>query len=463
MENQPEKEPKSLVAWLEGSLFIKLITIAFITLLLLIPTSLVQDLIRERQSRQREAVAEVSKKWSSAQVVNGPVLVIPYKIKEKSIDEKGREGMEELLSNVYLLPEELDIRAETKPEVLHRGIFEVVVYHATIKVKGNFGSLDFKKSAIQEGNLLWDKAHLVIGMSDLKGLKNNPEIIFGKEKYPVEMDFFNSTLFENNLIILPELTVDKNTAQEFSYELDLRGSEALHFLPLGRNTKVQVVGRWTEPSFDGEYLPENREITKDAFSASWEIPVFNRNYPQQWVEQNAVLSTQGIAAGEVRNLTDNKDKSFGVKFLLPVDAYQKNMRTAKYGILIILLTFVSLYFTELIIKRKISLIHYVLIGAAMVVYYTLLLSFSEQVGFDGAYLIASLATIILISSFLWSILKDRKAALLLSLILTVFYVFIYVIMQLQDLSLLMGSIALFLIVAILMYFSNKINWNKPQV
>lgn len=460
MENQQEKEPKSIIAWLEGSIIIKLGTIAFITLLLLIPTSLIQSLIQERQTRKQEAIEEVSKKWSSAQLISGPVLVIPYRSIAKSTDEKGKEITEEQMTNIYLLPEQLAIHAQTDPEVLHRGIFDAVVYHAKIKVVGNFGSLDMRKSALKEENMVWEKAHLVIGLTDLKGLKNNPEITFGDERYPVEMDFYKSALFENNLIILPDLAQTKTTNQRFSYELDIRGSEALHFLPLGRNTQVDVSGTWTDPSFDGEYLPEQREITDKSFTASWSIPSFNRNYPQQWVEPDARLTQQAPNPAVTPALSKQEDSSFGVRFLLPVDGYQKSMRTAKYGILIIMLTFVSLFFTELLIKKRVNLIQYVLIGAAMVVYYSLLLSLSEHLGFNLAYLIASLSTVILISFFILSILKNRKAAALFSGILSVFYIFIYILMQLQDLALLIGSIALFMIVAILMYFSGKINWDK---
>lgn len=468
MENQIEKETRSLANWLDGSIIVKLGIIAVITLLLLIPASLIQDLILERQSRKQEAIAEVSKKWSSAQLISGPVMVIPYKSIEKSKDENGKENFTERLTNIYLLPEQLTIDGQSSPEILHRGIFDAVVYNAKVKVKGNFSSIELQKSGIDERNILWGKAHLVIGLTDLKGLKNNPEITYGEQKYPVEMDFYNSNLFENNLVIVPDFTANKTTSQSFSYELDIRGSEALNFLPLGRNTNVNIAGTWTDPSFDGEYLPEKRDVTDSSFTASWSIPSFNRKYPQQWMEPDARLvqdlniqvpATKVNQAG-TSTISTQADSSFGVKFLLPVDGYQMTMRTAKYGILIIMLTFVSLFFTEILIRKNVHIIQYVLIGVSMVVYYSLLLSFSEQFGFNIAYLIASASTVILISLFISSILKNKKAAVIFACILSIFYIFIFVIMQLQELSLLFGSIALFIIVAILMYFSGKINWDK---
>jgi inner membrane protein len=180
------------------------------------------------------------------------------------------------------------------------------------------------------------------------------------------------------------------------------------------------------------------------------MPYFNRPFPQQWVEENTLLHNA------------NNEAAFGVKFILPVDQYQKTMRSAKYAILIILLTFISLFFTELLNKKKVHLLQYVLIGAAMTIYYTLLLSFSEQVGFTIAYLIASVATVCLIGIFIASLLKNRKTALIFSGILSTFYAFIFVLIQLQDMALLFGSIGLFIIVAAMMYLSAKLDWSRKS-
>src|SRR5690606_10835641 len=208
-------------------------------------------------------------------------------------------------------------------------------------------------------------------------------------------------------------------------------------------------GKWKDPSFIGSYLPETRNISDSSFASQWNIPHFNRPFPQQWVDNDGAR----LSDAESGN-------SCGVNFLLPVDQYQKNMRSAKYAMLIILLTFVSLLFTEFITKSFVNIVQYVLIGLAMVVYYTLLLSFSEQLGFTWAYIIASLATIILIGSFISTILKKGKSAMLLTGILAVFYIFIYVIIQLQEMALLVGSIGLFIVIAMLMYASSKISWEN---
>ena len=448
-------ENNGIKNWFGGSILFKLGLIGFLTLLLLIPSFMVQDLITERQNRQQEVIREISDKWSGSQLVQGPILVLPYKttVMEKDSDTQ-KSGSREIMTNIYILPEILNISSKANPELLHRGIFDAVVYNSQIKVSGTFSQLELKKSGIDPAMIQWEQAKVDIGLSDLKGLKNNPVIRLGNQNYEVEPDFTSLKLFSNNLVILPNLGSEKSTALNFSFDLDLRGSERLSFLHLGKNTIVKIEGEWNDPSFTGRYLPDERSVSGKTFSATWKMPYYNRPYPQQWIEENTVLNTTDTLVKE-SNTSDSR-AVFGVNFLLPVDQYQKTIRTAKYAFLVILLSFLSLFFTELLIKQRVHFLQCVLIGAAMTIYYILLLSLSEQVGFNLAYIIASAATAGLIGTFIWSLLKNRKVALLFAGILTMFYSFIFVILQLQDLALLVGSIGLFLIVALLMYLSQKI-------
>ena len=448
-------ENNGIKNWFGGSILFKLGLIGFLTLLLLIPSFMVQDLITERQNRQQEVIREISDKWSGSQLVQGPILVLPYKttVMEKDSDTQ-KSGRREILTNIYILPEILNISSKANPELLHRGIFDAVVYNSQIKVSGTFSQLELKKSGIDPAMIQWEQAKVDIGLSDLKGLKNNPVIRLGNQNYEVEPDFTSLKLFSNNLVILPNLGSEKSTALNFSFDLDLRGSEKLSFLHLGKNTIVKIEGEWNDPSFTGRYLPDERSVSGKAFSATWKMPYYNRPYPQQWIEENTVLNTTDTQV-QGNNNSDSR-AVFGVNFLLPVDQYQKTIRTAKYAFLVILLSFLSLFFTELLIKQRVHFLQYVLIGAAMTIYYILLLSLSEQLGFNLAYIIASAATAGLIGTFIWSLLKNRKVALLFAGILTMFYSFIFIILQLQDLALLVGSIGLFLIVALLMYLSQKI-------
>jgi inner membrane protein len=447
-EEQPQ--PQGFTHWLKESVTVKLIFIGVLVLILLIPSVLIQNLIQERSSRQDDTEKQVSDQYSGDQLVQGPVLVIPYKKRIKESDAAGKEITKEVIKNVFVLPNELSYNANMTPDVLHRGIFEVVVYNSTIKVSGNFTRADLNLLSISPDQLMPEKARLLFSISDLKGLRTNPQFKLAGQVATAE-PAFGDNVFANGLQVAVNLTGMMDKVIPFDFNLELKGSQELSFLHLGKTTDVAVKGNWGSPSFDGRYLPDTRKIDPktNTFEAKWRMLYYNRPFPQQWADDYSILSTKKA-----------DDATFGVKLRLPVDQYQKTMRSSKYAILIIMLTFISLFLTEMIARQKVHVFNYILIGATMIIYYTLLLSFSEQLGFTLAYLIASVATIALITIFLASLLKNRKAAGLFALILTVFYTFIYVIIQLEDLALMIGSIALFMIVAALMYFSRKINWDR---
>ena len=441
-------QPQGFMHWLKESVTVKLAFISILILLLLIPSSMIDSLIMERAGRQQETIKVVSDQYSGAQLIKGPVLMIPYKKQVKENDNSGKEVTREVIKNLFVLPNELNYRANLSPDVLHRGIFEVVVYNSVIKVYGNFTKADLNLLSLSADQLMPDKARLLFSVSDLKGLKTNPQIKVAGQVVTAE-PAYGDALFSNGLQVAVNLSGMLDKTIPFEFNLDLKGSQELNFLHLGKTTDVEATGNWGTPSFGGRYLPDHRDVRSGKFAAEWRMLYYNRPFPQQWEDDNNVLNTKKA-----------DDAIFGVKLIMPVDQYQKTMRSSKYAILIIMLTFISLFFTELIGKKKVHPFNYILIGAAMIIYYTLLLSFSEQVGFNRAYLIASIATIALIAVFLASLLKNRKAAVLFSFIQAVFYTFIYVIIQLEDLALMIGSIALFMIVAALMYFSRKINWDR---
>lgn len=463
-----ESKPRGFLDWLKESAAVKAFFIGFIILLLLIPSVMIQGLISERAERQDEIIKDVSATWSGSQLIKGPVLVIPYRKIESVMDTAKKVTQKATIDYLYVLPDALKYKTQLKTEVLHRGIYDVVVYNAAINVSGNFDKLNLQSLGIAESQLMLDRAKVTFGISDLKGLKNNPVISLADQQVAVEPVLSRSSLFTNGLQGGINLTGKTGGALTFKYKLDIKGSNGLHFMHLGKITDVAVSGNWGSPSFEGRYLPDERDIKDSSFNAKWRMLYYNRPYPQQWVSDYTLLNVEepGNKFFYTRESIDTvsaagqPDAVFGVRLRLPVDEYQKTMRTSKYAILIILLTFVSLFLTELIGKYKVHVFNYILIGAAMVIYYTLLLSFAEQVGFNYAYVIASVSTIALIATFIASLLKNRKAAALFTLILTVFYTFIFVIIQLEDLALMVGSIALFVIIAMLMYVSRKIDFDK---
>lgn len=447
--NEAEK-PTGFMGWLKESVTVKLVFIGMLVLVLLIPSSLINNLIAERAGRQDEVVKEISYNFAGSQVVKGPVLVIPYNVQVNEVDKDGKITTKQGVQNLYVSPDALTIKADEHSDIIHRGIFDAVVYKTKVTVAGNFTKADLAALGLTADQLMLDKAKLTFGISDLKGLKTNPVVKVGNIIATATPTFNNQALFADGLQVNLNLSNENIDNLPFSYSLDLTGTDELSFLQLGKTTDVQVNGDWASPSFDGRFLPDSRQITDSGFKAHWRMLYYNGVFPQQWSGVDSLLN----------NASRQQDAIFGVKLRLPVDEYQKTTRTSKYAILIVLLTFISLFLTELIRKQKVHSFNYILIGAAMIIYYILLLSFSEQIGFTYAYLVASIATVGLVTTFIASLLKNKKAAALFAGILSIFYTFIFVIIQLEDFALMVGSIALFVIIAVLMYFSRKINWDR---
>ena len=460
--NQPNLLDR-INAWLKESITIKLGSIGFLTLILLIPSALIQDLMVERQQRADEVMIEVAKKWSESQTVSGPVLVIPYIHLEEFNFANDEIRSKETTRNAYFLPETLSIDGDVKPETLHRGIFDVAVYNAKFTVSASFTFPDFSKLGINENQIKWNEAYMVSAISDLKGINDAPLLFVGNDELTTEPS--------NNIgFSIPKFSNDANNYRgvtsvaygqskkgiksrlpwsskedfmpEFKLILDLKGSNRLCFVPFGKTTTVHLSGSWSNPSFDGEFLPVQREITDTKFTADWKVLHFNRAFDQEWKDENLELA----------------NSSFGVKLLIPVDQYQKSIRTSKYSILIILLTFVSLFLVEIISKVRIHPFQYILIGSALTIYYTLLISLSEFLGYNIAYWIAASLTVGLLALYSKSFMPKAKFSYLFSIIILLSYTFIFIIIIQQDLSLLIGSLGLFIVTGLIMYFSRKINW-----
>jgi inner membrane protein len=454
--------------WIQESIMVKLFSIGFLILILLIPTAWIEDLIYERQNRADAVIDEVADKWSGSQKISGPILVIPF-IHNEVID-RGKEGKEirKTIEKAFFLPENLEITGNVSPEVLHRGIFDAVVYQSSLKINASFSRPNFEPLQVAESDVQWKDAYMVFGVSDLRGISDNPTFLSGgntltaepsnnigvtsrshrKETYsqPVYAeDHDATTLSSTGIITKLNWTGPESFQGDLNSKLNLKGSKRLDFIPAGKTTTVNLTGNWANPSFDGEFLPATREITDSSFAATWKVLHFNRPFSQQWRESNQELS----------------GADFGVKLLIPVDQYQKSIRTSKYGVLIILLTFMALFLVEITQKIRIHPFQYILIGAALIIYYTLLLSFSEHIGYDLAYIVATLATVVLISLYSTTFFA-RKLVVLFTILLLIFYAFIYIIILQQDFSLLLGSIGLFFIIGTLMYFSRRVRWYKDE-
>ncbi|MBD1431216.1 cell envelope integrity protein CreD [Sphingobacterium sp. DN00404] len=463
---------------LANSVILKLGIILFLVLLLLIPMESVKDLIRERKNRDQAVSQEITSKWGNKQVVSGPIIGIPYtySYNVNTTDEKGNIKVESHVEKdyVFLASKTLDVQSKVEPTYLKRGIYQTVVYNATVALHGEFDEIDLAKLDLNPEDLAWDKAKVFIGLSDLKGVKAVPKLNIGQKQVEFEVGNTDITLFEQTMVANVNL-LDRSTKSEFEINLDIRGSRNLTVFPTSNETSIIVSGTWDNPSFNGGFLPENRTISEIDFEAHWRIPSFSRKFPQQWkgsrgsmyyvtnyeitdADYPAVSIPEPAVSSRSNVQMSTEQDMVQVNFLESVNNYQKTTRVAKYGILVVILTFTSLFFTEVIKKQRVHIVQYVLIGCAMVLFYSLLLALSEHMGFNWGYLIAAVATIMLISSFILGITKEKKIAFVFSGILSAFYIFIFSLMQLQDYSLIVGTIGVFVILALLMRLSTRVNW-----
>ncbi len=432
--------------WARRSVTLKLISIGILILILLIPTSMLDSLIYERQNIRNNAIEEVSSKWGQQQTFGGPVLSVPYTVQVK--DDKGQ--IETEIRYAHFLPDQLDIKGDVSPEMRYRGIYVVVLYNTKLHVKGKFNSLNFEALNIPESSFMFKDASISLGIPDMKGINNaigfkmNDTTCTFNPGLPVHDIFSSGVSFEFDLA--------KHKSFDFEFDLDLNGSTSLSFLPFGKETNVALNSTWESPSFEGAFLPDNREVTASGFTASWKVLQLNRNYPQQGTGSFITPDTEDY------EYASNSDASFGVKLLLPIDEYQKTTRSVKYCVMFIILTFLTFFFVEVLNKQRIHPIQYLLVGFAICLFYVLLLSISEHLKFDSAYLIGCVSVLVLITLYAKNIFKNNKLTAVFSCLLALLYGFFYSLMQLEDYALLLGSIGLFVILGVIMYLTRKIDW-----
>jgi len=395
---------------------------------------MIQSLIDDRQSYRNEAVREVSKGWAGNQTVSGPVLTINY-----TKDIKDKDG--KILtsgSRINILPENLSYDVQIFPEKRYRGIYEVILYRAKIIMNGKFNTSEINKT-IDSKKI--EGAYVSFNLSDLRGMQKESKLKWNDSDYNLTAGLHSQNVLKNGFSSDIPIELNKN---EYSFNIDLmiNGLDNLEFLPIGRTTNVKIRSTWDTPSFAGAFIPSERKIDENGFTASWIINSFNRPFPQQWNDE----------------YHDVFSYAFGVNLLVPVDQYQMTMRSSKYGLMIIVLTFLSFFMLELFGKTAIHPIQYLLVGLALVIFYSLLLAISEYFSFDVSYIIASMSVILLISIYITSVYKSIKIGTIIFFAFIVFYGFMYTILLLQDYSLLIGNIALFGLLASVMMLTRKLNW-----
>ena len=448
---------------LRDSALFRLTVIGVLVLALLIPLAMIRGLVFERAARQGEAATEIAGTWGGGQTLAGPVLVVPY---QTHVVNERKEILRTDTSYLYVLPETLAVDGRLLPEVRSRGLYDVVVYRAELAVAGSFARPDLAAFRIPAADVLWDDAFVTVGVPDLRGVRDEVRLRWRGREVAFEPGGGENALWSSALRApVPGLAgVAPGGSLPFAFDLGIQGSGRFRVVPAGKRTRLALRSAWADPSFSGAFLPERRQVSPGGFQASWSVTYFGRGYSQQF----------RAAGGEdlVGPRAGMEASALGVDLVLPADAYQKTERSLKYGVLFLLLTFVTFFLMELFHPVSLHPVQYLLVGAALCLFYLLLLSVSEQLGFGPAYAIAAAATVALIGGYSLAILKGRSAglpdgshktrALVLAAVLGVLYGYLYVLLQAEDYALLLGAVGLFVILALVMFLTRRIDWSSRR-
>jgi inner membrane protein len=272
------EQPATLSFWQRNKVIFKGFLIGFLVLLLLIPTAMISDLIEERQFRQEEAVKEVNSKWAGGQTVTGPIITVPF---NKRIENS--KGETEIIKDyAYFLPSKLDINTNIMPEERHRGIYKVVVYNSKIDLTGSFDEFNPESLSISPEDMLWQEATVNFKVNDVRGL--NEAVNFTWNGQAIELIPGNNLIGEEKGYLsnkFPIAVTNLGNGGSFKISINLKGSENLMFVPVGKQTSVKLASTWPDPGFTGSFLPEQRTVSDQGFNASWKVLYLNRNFPQQ--------------------------------------------------------------------------------------------------------------------------------------------------------------------------------------
>ena len=412
----------------QNPLLVKIGLIAALTLLLLIPLAMVKKQIRERQDTYDESIREVASSWGLAQTLTGPSLQITCTSVTKDADGKPLRTQ----SGEILYPATLSIDLSADTQELHRSIYTIPVYKADVRMTGSF---------VLPARLLEEDVTgqvMLLGVSDLKGIEGSVSMNLGSDEYTFSEteiterndEFFRrapSALIKEKTALGKDV-MDGTTEISFTIHYKIRGSSELRVRPYGDNTTVRMQSGAANPSFVGDFLPSEREVREDGFSATWEVSKVNRGKPD--------------------------DCSFGVKLLQSVTQYQQSTRTAKYGILVILLVFIAGLLVEFLTGKQINIVQYVVIGLSLVLFYALELAFSEFMPFAAAYAVAALMTVAALTGYFRAILHNTSAWLLGGLT-AVAYLLSYILLQMETYAFLTGTLLLFVLLLVVMFFTRS--------
>ncbi len=432
----------------------KLLAVGVLLVVLWVALLLIDGVRLERLGFREEARAEVAQTWGGEQTLAGPVLAVPFtyatRVTNEVRDARGvpvrTDEVRTMRSWAYFLPAELDVSGKLEPSLRHRGIFTIPVYETRLAVQGRFRP-EPAALGVDSASYEWSKARLIVGLTYPRGLRSAPVVAWGAQEARLEpggmRPGWSPTI---------EATVDASMAVEtgvaFKLEMVVQGCSRVAVAPVGAQNCVTLASSWVDPSFGGAALPVRRTVGPDGFEAIWEQSYFGRGYPQQWNE----IGGQEVGYGEIAN------SAVDVTLLQPVDAYRLVERAIKYGVLFLVLVFANFFLFEVTAKLRIHPLQYLMVGAAVVLFFLGYLALSEFIAAGSAYAVAAAASTLLVTGYSASVLKTGRRCLVVGSGLAGTYAYLYFILQLQDYALLAGTGALFALLAVAMWVTRKIDW-----
>ncbi len=422
----------------------KALVVILIILLLLIPISMIRSLVRERDSRAYEAEMDIIYGAGGSLVLTGPLMILPYELDGKT-QRNNRRG------EISLMPEDIRITGRLEVEYRQRGIYRVPVYSAFIDASGYFLIPD--PGIFPEGaRPLKDEFKLVVGVADMRGIRDVSDLSWNSDSLILTPDTGLSSLGSGISALIPVSGAGSSGGRaEFSWNMEIGGGGSVAVTPLGRNSELILSGNWPSPSFQGAILPDERELDDTGFSARWRIPEVSRPIQSWWDSSNDP---------EINPV----DYSLRVELLEPAGAYTRIERSVKYAVIFLLIPFAVFFLFEILGGLRVHPVQYLLAGAADIMFYLLLLAFSEHIGFNASYLIAAGAVTLLLSFYSGSIAgRNRRSAASIPAVLSTAYLWLWVTLQSEDYALLIGSAGLFLIIALVMALTRKVDWYAGEL
>ena len=422
----------------------KLLVIIVLTVIMVVPLFFIELALADRQERAGDAVRDVAQGWGGPQIVGGPALLVPYDVTTVEV-VAGETVQSTQRLTAILLPSQLAIDASAKSGKRWRGIFPVPVYQASVAMRASFDKSSLS-SLPANSKVHWDQATCWMSVTDVRGLAENVSLEVNGREVAFEPGNGAEGIGASG-IHAPLKLAGPPDSLNLSSRFDLRGTRELSFEPLGRQTTATIRSDWADPSFFGAFLPGEHKIDGSGFTAQWTVPYLARGYGQSFGSPgNALDALVGSA--------------FGVRFYQPVDLYQLVQRSLKYASLFIGLAFLVFFVAELIGGRRLHAAQYTLIGSAQVLFYLLLLSLAEHLGFGLAYALAAGATVILTAIYAGDAFASRVKTLGFLVVLATLYGLLYVILIQEDFALLIGAAVLFVALAVTMFATRKLDWSN---